>query len=208
MIKRDYFILVFFCVNLCLAQKEKDTTQLKSNPILYADFLIGGSSGEAEGLTFGFDINYQLKKDLITFRSTYVNEKNRESGIAAILIIPAFIGGDSMNEFALLYGKRFIFNSSAISVSAGVSTNVLKYTAYKNNIAYKYRKSYIAIPFEINFNLFKGEKRPYRILYGLIPIGKPTSFGKSFGIKFFGSFGEYNYYGLGLNLGFGWHKKY
>jgi hypothetical protein len=194
----------------CFGQSENDSLKVKTNPIIYADFLFGGSNSgnEVNGLTLGFGVNYQINKDLLTFRTTYIAEKNDDAGLAAILIFPMYIGGDSMNEFALLYGKRFIFNSSALSVSVGVSTNLLKYTNVINNESLKFRKSYVAIPFELNFHLFKGEKRRFRVLYGIIPIGKPTSFGRSFGVKLFGSFGTYNYFGIGINLGLGWHKNY
>lgn len=210
--KKDYVTLVL-CMSMlfCFGQKEVDSTQQKPNPIIYANFMIGGASsakGEVSGLTFGFDVNYQINKDLLTFRSTYIAERNNDVGFAAFLIFPLFVGGDSMNEYALLYGKRFIFNSSAISVSAGISSNLLKYTKVVNDESIKFRKSYIAIPFEVNFNLFKSEKRRFRVLYGLIPVGKPTAFGRSFGVKLFGSFGASNYFGLGLNLGLGWHKTY
>jgi hypothetical protein len=195
----------------CFGQEEVDSTQQKSNPIIYADFMIGGAStanGEVNGLTFDFDVNYQINKDLLTFRSTYIAERNNDVGLAAIFIFPSFLGGDSMNEYALLYGKRFIFNGSAISVSAGISSNLLKYTKVVNDDNIKFRKSYIAIPFEVNFNLFKSEKRRFRVLYGLIPVGKPTAFGRSFGVKLFGSLGKFNYFGFGLNFGLGFHKNY
>jgi hypothetical protein len=194
----------------CFGQNETDSLSIKSNPIIYADFLFGGSNSgnQVNGLTFGFGINYQINKDLLTFRTTHIAEKNKEAGLAAILIIPMFVGGDSMNEFALMYGKRFIFNSSALSISVGASTNLMKYTQIINDESLKFRESYFAVPFELNFHLFKGEKRRFRVLYGLIPIGNPTSFGRSFGIKFFGSIGKFNYFGLGMNFGFGWHKNY
>ncbi|MEM5563546.1 hypothetical protein WNY78_00450 [Psychroserpens sp. AS72] len=209
--KKHYnFILVFFCVSLCLAQNVEESARSESNPIIYGNFMIGvgGSSNEVSGLTLGFDVNYQINKDLFTFRTTYIAEENREAGFAAILIFPRYTGGDSMNEFALLYGKRFVFSGSALSLSAGLSTNLLKYSHYVDGDKIRFRKSHMAIPFELNFNIFKARKKRIRVFYGIIPVGQPTSFGRSFGVKLFGSLGEVNYFGLGLNFGFGWHKKY
>lgn len=210
--KKKYLTLVL-CVNMLygFGQKETDSLHIKTNPIIYADFLLGGSSssnGEVSGMTFGFGVNYQINKDVFTFRSNYIYEINKEKGFEALLVLPLFKGGDSMNEFALLYGKRFIFYNSALSVSVGVSSNLLKYTDVINDESHKFRASYIAIPFELNFHLFKGEKRRFRVLYGIIPIGKPTSFGRSIGFKLFGSLGNHNYYGLGINFGLGSHKNY
>jgi hypothetical protein len=202
-----YFIL-FLCYNSS-AQIDTDSIKVKSNPIIFGDFMIGGAGGEANGLAFVFGLNYQINKDLITLRSAYLLAENKNVNILeALLIIPIFIGGDSVNEFSLLYGKRFVFNGSALSISAGVSTNLIKFKETINDEKIARRNSYIGIPFEINFNFFKKEKKRYRVVYGLIPVGKPTSFGKSIGLKVFGNFGEYNYFGIGLNTGIGWHKKY
>lgn len=207
---RKYIYTIFILLYSFFGFAQQDSTQVKrkSNPILYGDFLIGGSGGKATGITFGFDLNYQINKDLITFRSIYILDKNKEVGFEAILIFPIFHGGDSMNEFALLYGKRYVFDGSALSISVGVSTNLIKKKIVQNDENITFRDSYVGIPFEVNFNIFKKEKRRFRIVYGLIPVGKPTAFGRSIGIKFFGNIGEFNYFGLGINTGLGWHKKY
>jgi len=207
--RRNYCIILLL-INVLLCFSQQDSTQVKTNdnPILYGGFTFGGSGGKVDGLTFGANLNYQINKDLITFRSIYIIDKNNDVGLAAIFIIPLFFGGDSMNENALLYGKRFIFEGSALSISAGISSNLRKYKVNVNNESIQKRSSYIGIPFEVNFDLFKNRKKRYRIIYGLIPIGKPTAFGRYFGIKFFGNFGKFNYFGLGMNFGLGWHKKH
>lgn len=203
------FYFAFFLFHILSAQTQVDSIKVKSNPIIFGDFMIGGAGGEANGFAFVFDLNYQINKDLITLRSTYLLAENKDVNILeALLIIPLFIGGDSVNEFSLLYGKRFIFDGSALSISAGVSTNLIKFKETINDERIAQRNSYIGIPFEVNFNFFKKEKKRYRAIYGLIPVGKPTSFGRSIGLKVFGNFGEYNYFGIGLNSGLGWHKKY
>lgn len=191
------------------SQENVTTDSEKENPILYLDFLVGaGGTKEVSGLTFGLGLNYQKRNDLFTFKMSYVAEANKDAGLASILIIPIFVGGDSMNEYALLYGKRFVFDASALSISAGFSSNIIKYdiTEEGNNI--KNRVSYMAFPFEINYHFFKSKKKRFRVLYGLIPVGKPTAFGRSFGLKLYGSFGKFNSFGLGVNIGLGWHKKY
>ncbi|MFD1161519.1 MULTISPECIES: hypothetical protein [Hwangdonia] len=205
--------LLLFCLFIIsfygIGQNDADSTQVKQNPIIYGDFMIGGAGGEARGLSFVFDLNYQFNKDLITFRSLHLLDKNEDVNFfEAIFIFPIYMGGDSMNEFSLLYGKRFIFDGSALSISAGVSQNLRKFEETINNTKVSQRSSYIGIPFEVNFNSFKRVKKRYRIVYGLIPIGKPTSFGRSIGFKLFGNFGKFNYFGLGINFGWGWHKKY
>jgi len=60
----------------------------------------------------------------------------------------------------------------------------------------------------VNVKWFKKEKKRFRAYYGLIPIGKPTSFGRSFGFKLYGNIGKLSYVGIGINYGFGWHKRY
>ena len=209
--RRKYYYLFFTFLSTLYCFAQQDSTQVKSNnsnPIIYGDIMLGGSGGEVKGLTIGFDLNFQINKDLITLRSNYIIDKNDDVGFAAILIFPIYIGGDSTYEYALLYGKRFIFEGSALSFSIGISSNLVKYKEIINDEKFKRRKSYIGIPFEVNFNFFKNVKKRYRIVYGLIPVGKPTVFGRSIGFKFFGNFGKFNYFGFGINYGFGWHKKY
>ncbi|MEM6517016.1 MAG: hypothetical protein AAF688_12595 [Bacteroidota bacterium] len=202
------FIALMFCPAFWIYGQKKQ--EVSSNPIIYGDFLIAGANvgNEVNGVTFGLTINYQSNKDLFSFRTTYIAEKNDDVGLGAILLVPLLIGGDSFNEFGLLYGKRFIFDESSFSVSAGISTNLMKFSSTVDGMVTKLRESYIAFPFELNFRLFKATKKRFSLLYGLIPIGEPTGFGGSFGIKFFGSLGTFNYVGIGLNFGFGFHKKY
>ena len=193
------------------AQNAIDSTKVKTNPIIYSSVLLGGSgSNEIQGITFSFDINYQFNKNLFTLRSLFIAERNKDVNLfSAILVVPIFIGGDSMNENSLLFGQRFIFNGSALSISAGISSNLIHYSHIdENNMKIAFEDYYVGVPFEITFNVFKGEKARYRILYGLIPIGRPTSFGRHFGIKLYGNLGRFNYFGAGITLGLGWHKKY
>ncbi|WP_452222759.1 hypothetical protein [Lacinutrix chionoecetis] len=205
-----FIILLSVVCQPCLAQDIESPKQNSNNPITYLNILIGaGGNKEVSGLTLGLEGNYQLNKDLLTFRMLLISEKKENPNIFdALLIFPLFFGGDSLNEYALLYGKRFIFDGSALSVSAGISQNIIKYSEEINNNRVFYRDNYTAIPFEVNYHFFKTRKKRFRVLYGLIPIGKPTGFGRSFGFKLFGSFGKHNYVGFGITTGLGWHKKY
>ncbi|MCC1485456.1 hypothetical protein [Winogradskyella immobilis] len=198
------FLLLILNYEVVLSQDNKE------NPIIYLDVLLGGGGNqEVSGINFGTSINYQSNTNLFTYRMQYVSEKKEDPNfLEAILVIPYFLGGDSLNEYALLYGKRFIFNGHALSVSAGLSTNLIKYSKTDNDDIVLKRDNYLAIPFEINFHFFKTIKRRYRMFYRLISIGKSTGFGRSIGVKLYGSFGKFNYVGLGLNFGLGWHKVY
>jgi hypothetical protein len=63
------------------------------------------------------------------------------------------------------------------------------------------------LPIELNFKWFKSKKKRYRI-YGIIPVGEPTSFGRNFGFKLVGNISKNSFVGLGIVYGFGIHKKY
>lgn len=193
------------------AQEEIDSLSTQANPIVYSSILVGGSgSHEVQGITLSLDLNYQFNKNLLTFRSLYVIEENKDTNFfEALLVIPIFLGGDSINENALMFGRRLIFGGSALSISAGISSNLIRYSSRdENNLKMEFKYYYVGLPFEITFNVFKNKKRRYRIVYGIIPIGKPTSFGRSFGIKLYGNLGRFNYFGAGITSGLGWHKKY
>ena len=57
-------------------------------------------------------------------------------------------------------------------------------------------------------SFFKSKKERFRIFYGLIPVGEPISFGKSFGFKLSANIAKKSYIGLGLTFALGWHKIY
>ncbi|WP_452219027.1 hypothetical protein [Lacinutrix undariae] len=125
-----------------------------------------------------------------------------------VVVIPTFQSKINVDEFSLLYGKRFIKDTYSFSASVGVSLNELVYNSLDNNMNTSTKEQYIGFPFEVNIRLFKRKKERIRVLYGLIPIGKPTSFGRSIGLKLYGNIGRVNYVGLGVNTSLGWHKKY
>lgn len=96
-----------------------------------------------------------------------------------------------------------------MSFSAGVSFNdfSLKYQNTNDEII-RVHDTYIGFPYELSVKLFKAKKRRFRVFHWLIPIGKPTAFGRSIGLKIFGNFSKRKYYGAGFSYGFGWHRKY
>ena len=181
-------------------------SQFKTNPVVYAEIFGGYSGGSSSGWTGGVELNYQVKNNLLTGR--YIGLTNLKH-TSNLFIIPIYIDIENINEYALLYGKRYIYNNHSISFSSGVSyvdRNFLVNTDY-NNPVYEYQKS-IGFPFEFDIKWFKRKRERFRIVYGLIPVGKPTSFGRSIGFKFYGDISKTTFVGLGITLGLGWHKKY
>lgn len=186
------------------AQQEK-----KENPILFSEILLGGAGGKAGGFTAGVNVNYQLNQNLFSLR--YLG-KTKLQGEVALLTpftpFPYFTVQNTSQEYAALYGWRFINKGNSISFSLGIShTHFSEQLKDEDDNRFSSSTSFVGLPFEINFKFFKKEKKRYRIYY-VIPIGKPTAFGHSFGFKLFGNIAEYSYAGLGLTFGFGWHKKY
>lgn len=172
----------------------------KDNPVIFIEEFIGGALGDAGGLGIGFEINYQANRNLFTAR--YIGTVKLGVDIIDPLILLPFLNArSSMEEFALLYGKRFIEGGQAFSFSLGAS-----YSRYEQ---YDYEKSddYFSVPFEANIKWFKSERKRFKI-YGLIPVGPSTGFGGSIGFKLFGNFSKHSYAGLGLTVGLGFHKVY
>lgn len=65
------------------------------------------------------------------------------------------------------------------------------------------------LPSEANIKLFKSRKKRFRILYGVVPMGEPTSFsfGRSIEFKLFGNISKTPSH-KGISLGFGNHRVY
>lgn len=203
------FFLLFYCLNL--HSQDSNTLSETSNPIIYISTSLGtsiGNKGYGGGFLFTTSVNYQMSKNLFLYRFSHNAEFNKNPGIAALLIVPIFLGDNIMNEHALMYGRRFVFNNSSVSTSVGFGLSNRNYTEFYDNNSKFITESYVSIPFEINFRLFQSRKKKFRILYGLIPVTRPTGFARSFGLKLYGSLGKFNYFGVGLNFGLGWHKKY
>jgi hypothetical protein len=195
-------VLIILSVIPSLSAKSQDTT--KQNPVVFAELLIGHAYGAGGGFSLGAATNFQTGKNLFTFR--YVGTLKLKAGLV-LFIIPFFEESRSGEEFALLYGRRFIKEGTSSSFSLGVSYN-LRSETFLNATQPDIKESYVGVPFEANIKFFKAQKKRYRIIYGLIPVGKPTGFGRSIGLKFFGAVSKNSFAGLGLTSGLGFHKKY
>jgi hypothetical protein len=182
-----------------IAQEKLDSIKPKQNPIVFGDFFIGYSNSGKTAATIGLNINYQSKNDLFTFRTSETTSIDR---IDWLYIFPVSIVRNTTTEYALLYGKRYIEDGLSYHFSGGISYNINEDVNYD----IKTRDNFVGFPLEIGMNFFKSKKEKFRVFYGLIPVGKPTSFGRSFGFKLYANIAKKSYVGLGLSFGLGWHK--
>ncbi len=198
--KQHFFLTLILIFNYnCKAQD-------KTNPIVFSDTFFGYSVGSSEGFNLGLNLNYQRKDDLFTVRYILLTKFEHDPNA---FIFPIFRELEHINEFAFLYGKRFIKNSHSWSFSSGLSYVNRTTKSYDKNNNYTFEKSQLlGIPFEINIKWFNSQKERYRVFYGLIPIGKPTGYARSIGFKLFGDVSKTSFIGIGLTYGSGWHKNY
>lgn len=207
------YLLTFLCV-ICIYTCKvlgQDTVKtnivVKTNPIVFGEiglgFALAGISGPQ--ITFGF--NYQIKHSLLTARYTGIADL-KLSVLAPIIPFPILIQQGHADEYAILYGLRSIKEGRSLSLSLGVSENVriAKYTGFSNQ-QYINKSSYVGFPFELNVKWFKRKKERYKVYY-IFPVGKPTGFGRSFGLKLSGNFSKYSYLAFGIVGGLGYHKHY
>ena len=192
------FLLVFSSVK---AQENIDSLSLKPNPIVFGDFSLGYSNGFVKGFTVGGSINYQKRNNLFTFRALQVINIRK---IDFFLIFPINIESETMTEYSLLYGKRYIEEGFSYHFSGGISYASYDKSFENDNLTI----DYVGFPIEAGISWFKNKKKRFRVLYGLIPVGKPTSFGRSIGFKLHANIAKRSYVGLGLTFGLGWHKIY
>lgn len=170
----------------------------KSNPIVYLDVQLGIGRADKIALSGSYSINFQSGKNLYTAR--ILNMARVDDWF---FIFP--ITGTSTTEIGLLYGRRYIENGESLSFSAGLS----QVTTSQNFVNEpRVISSHFGVPFEFNYMFFNAKKARYHILYGLIPIGKPTALGRSIGFKLFGNISKNSFFGFGVSTSIGWHKKY
>ena len=194
---RFHYLLV--CVLTTFFLNAQDSTKVKkTNPIVFAEVVLGSAVGNAHGSTWGFTANYQNKKELYTLRFINQTKLNFEG---FFLIIPIYNSELNIYELSSMYGRRKIIDNKSLSYSVGLSYNFVDIKNVANT-------NYFGVPFEMNIKWFKKKKKRFRSYFGLIPIGKPSSFGRSLGFKLYGNIGKFSYVGLGLNYGFGFHKLY
>lgn len=194
-----FFLLVI--ISSSNAQEKLDTLQIKTNPIVFGDVFLGYSNTGKTAATIGVNINYQFKTNLFTFRTSQTTSVDK---IYWFLIIPVPVVSNTTSEFAALYGKRYVEEGMSYHFSGGISLNVNKDISESVKVV----DNFIGFPFEIGVHWFKSKKKRFRIFSNLIPIGKPTAFGRSIGFKLYGNIGKRSYIGLGLTSGLGWYKKY
>ncbi|APZ45856.1 hypothetical protein BW723_05905 [Polaribacter reichenbachii] len=191
-------LMIFSSIN---SQEKQDSLKVKQNPIVFGDFLLGYTNGSIKGLGVGFDINYQNKNNLYTFRAIHsINIKE----VDFFIFIPVSSTYSVINEYSLLYGKRYVNDDFSYHFSGGLS-----YASHENTIENSRTSvDYVGFPMEVGVSWFKSKKKKFRVFYGLIPIGKPTGFGRSIGLKLYANIAKKSYVGLGLSFGLGWHKIY
>ena len=193
-----FSLLFLLNFSFVIAQEKQDSLRVQTYPILFTGMNLGYVSGGLKGLNASFDVNYQIKDNLFTFKYATIMEPD----VGVLFFIPFVKINVVIDQFSFLYGKRFVVNNFSYHFSAGISYS----NAINKRIDEKY--NYFGFPIEIGTNWFHSKKRRFRILYGLIPIGKPTGFGRSVGFKLHANIAKESYVGLGLNFGIGWHKKY
>lgn len=187
--------------------KASGQTILKTNPILFGEIGFGFSLAGFSGPQATFGLNYQIKSSLLTARYTAIADLKLKT-LDPIVPVPIFIHKSYANELAVLYGLRSIKEGRSLSFSLGISENTIfiKETGF-NSQQYINKFSYVGLPFELNVKWFKKRKERYRIYY-LFPVGEPTGFGHSFGLKLSGNLSKNSYLAFGLVAGLGYHKHY
>jgi len=188
-------IFVLLLSNLACAQESNDVKlKEKKNPIIYAEAFGGFSCMDYFGLAGGGEVNYQYKKSLFTLRYLHLSGYKQKDSVFA------FQNAQDNDEYALMYGRRWIKNSHSFSVSTGISSNNLKITSrdFENNRIYRYER-YYAVPFEINFKWFKPKRKRKSnlVLNAVTP---------SVGLKVFGAISKNTFAGVGLTIGLGLNK--
>ena len=203
MLKRALIFMLFMITFLSIkAQEKQDSIVKKPNPIVFGDLSLGYGNGSLKGLMGGVSLNYQSKNNLLTLRHL---EIFRFDNIDFFLIFPYNIESRSLKEYSILYGKRYLEEGTAYHFSGGFSYNTYQQKKDNEIIA---GESFVGFPMEAGISWFKNKKKRFRVFYGLIPVGKPTSFGRSIGFKIHANIARRSYVGMGLTFGLGWHKKY
>lgn len=200
--KKIILLLVLF---LMLKSKSYSQEKEKINPIIFAEMMFGYSVGSSQGFTGVGTLNYQKQSNLFTYRYLELSKYRRDG---SVLFIPIYTEIEHLREQALMYGKRIINKNVSYSYSAGIAYIDRDFLVDEMDGVLKYdNEKSVGLPFEVNIKWFKSKKERYRI-YGLIPVGKPTSFGNSIGFKLYGDISKTSFIGLGLTIGLGWHKIY
>jgi hypothetical protein len=209
--KKSILLLLVSYANIINAQDSiKVDMPKKPNQIIFFEYYLGLGGGNTSGWSYGLTLNYQVKKDLFTFRlGGFTGFENRVQALGPTVGLPVFDIRERIVDYSVLYGKRWIGEGTSFSVSGGVSSTNWKHYEPVNDVYEKYSENTIGFPFELNVKWFKKVKRRFRAYYGLVPIGKgKVAFGRSYGFKLVGNISKADYIGFAFNVGFGCHKKY
>jgi hypothetical protein len=201
--------LFFPALLLCIFSACFGQDSLKTNRIIYGDMGVGAGLAGIGGIEGSLSVNYQVKKSLFSLRLIGVQSFTLGAvEFSPFTAFPTIKDNGSLVEFAALYGRRFIDGGQSFSYSVGASFNDRTFVDYiSKHQTQNVTAHYIGLPVEATFLWFKSKKKRYRIYY-LVPVGKPTGFGKSIGFKFAGNISQHSYLSLGLVLGWGWLKQY
>lgn len=188
------FLLIVFIASVSSKAESQDTT--KQYPILFAQAFFGPAWGNYDYL-MGAALNYQVEQHLFTTRYVYARERKEYRS--------SDVDESTLHEVALLYGWRLLEKNVSYSFSLGGS-----YSWYTESRRNRYQvitqeARYWGVPFEANVLLFKAKRKRFRLL-GLLPVGRPTLFGGSIGVKVAGNFSRYSYAGAGMTYGLGGHQ--
>jgi hypothetical protein len=202
-------LLLSFGNNYCNNLISNDSIK-SQNPILFAEMVIAYSNGDVKGLSGIGSLNYQYRNNLFSFRGLEIIDDKK---VGNFLIFPFLVQEEKINEYAILYGRRFIYDNHSLSYSLGVAYIDREYLVDDLNTVSNYynlnyaEESFVGLPFELNVKWFNSKKERYRI-YELIPVGRQVGFANSIGFKFYGAIAKKSYIGIGISFGLGWHKTY
>ncbi|RYY07904.1 MAG: hypothetical protein EOP43_01810 [Sphingobacteriaceae bacterium] len=201
-------LLLMFCIITVFIKSVYAQDTVKTNPIIFGEGFIGGPIAGLSGIYIGLNANYQLKNNLFSFRISTIPDFDSRI-ISPFIPFPYFIDNGHADEYSLLYGLRSIKNNHSFSFSVGASYNYRLINTYddQDQLLTQNKYNYAGLPFELNVKWFKNNKSRYRIYY-FFPVGKPTGFGRSFGLKLSGNISKYSYVAFGLVGGLGYHKHY
>jgi hypothetical protein len=157
------------------------------HPTLYVDGGLGIVLGGLRGYQANYSLNYQNGLSLFTFRGLANGSSKYDPD--------KFFGYEttgSSGQLALMYGLRFNDNhGSAYSFSAGIDhVNRSAYYYDSNNNRTQIEGEYIGVPFEANYQVYT------------------RRFGVSFGIKLSGDVSRHSFFGLGVDMGLGFHTTH
>lgn len=150
---------------------------------MFSDLLLSIAGGSVGGSTIGATINYRNNNHLFLLIYIYQTDMKFETAaISPFVVLPIFFNERQINEFFVLYGRRTAKRDHSLSYSGGISFNhVLLQSGQESNFGDS--NVFVGFPFKLNIKWLKKKKRRFRAYFDIIPIGKASSFGKSYGFK-------------------------